>query len=184
MSKKPVLRNIFLSKSIIILIFTIRLCYFMVNIFCHKYSSLTVNMWKWKKQCLLRLTPDRQAHSFSSFFIADVATWSQKDHKLFSATYILCSKRRQKIDRRFPILTNVGFSTIKPGATPRTSDPTNSALTDCQTGTSWNGTVHESELGSISSTCLRAAFTPTDPKSAKRQRWLDCFFALLRKDFA
>ena len=26
-------------------------------------------------------------------FVLDVATKSQKDHKLFSATYILCSKK-------------------------------------------------------------------------------------------
>ncbi len=44
------------------------------------------------------------------------------------------------------IVTSVGFSTIKPGTTPSTSDPTNSALTDCQTGTSLKGTMHESEL--------------------------------------
>ncbi len=31
-------------------------------------------------------------YSFSSLFILDVATLSQKDHKLFSAPYILCSK--------------------------------------------------------------------------------------------
>ena len=34
-----------------------------------------------------------QAYTFSSMFILDVATKSQKDHKLFSATYILCSKK-------------------------------------------------------------------------------------------
>ena len=32
-----------------------------------------------------------KAYGFSSMFILDVATKSQKDHKLFSATYILCS---------------------------------------------------------------------------------------------
>ena len=32
-----------------------------------------------------------QAYTFSSMFILDVASKSQKDHKLFSATYILCS---------------------------------------------------------------------------------------------
>jgi hypothetical protein len=32
-------------------------------------------------------------YSFSSLFILDVATKSQKDHKLFSAPYILCSKK-------------------------------------------------------------------------------------------
>jgi len=31
--------------------------------------------------------------SFSSLFILDVATKSQKDHKLFSTTYNLCSKK-------------------------------------------------------------------------------------------
>jgi len=31
------------------------------------------------------------AYSFSSLFILDVATQSQKDHKLFSTTYILCN---------------------------------------------------------------------------------------------
>jgi len=31
--------------------------------------------------------------AFSSFFILDVATISQMDDKLFSATYILCSKK-------------------------------------------------------------------------------------------
>ena len=34
-----------------------------------------------------------RAYSFSSLFILDVATQSQKDHKLFSATYILCGKK-------------------------------------------------------------------------------------------
>jgi len=33
---------------------------------------------------------------FSSLFILDVATYSQKDQKLFSATHFLCSKK----DRR------------------------------------------------------------------------------------
>jgi len=33
------------------------------------------------------------SYSFSSLFILDVATESQKDHKLFSATYILCNKK-------------------------------------------------------------------------------------------
>jgi len=32
-------------------------------------------------------------YSFSSLFILDVATWSQKNHKLFSAIYILCGKK-------------------------------------------------------------------------------------------
>jgi len=32
------------------------------------------------------------AYSFSSLFILDVDTWSQKIHKLFSASYNLCSK--------------------------------------------------------------------------------------------
>jgi len=32
-------------------------------------------------------------YSFSSLFILYVATESQKDHKLFSATYILCNKK-------------------------------------------------------------------------------------------
>jgi len=32
------------------------------------------------------------AYSFSSLFILDVATKSQKDHKLFSATFNLWSK--------------------------------------------------------------------------------------------
>ena len=40
----------------------------------------------------------------SSLFILDVTTYSQKDHKIFSATYILCSKKnRQLLDIRFPI---------------------------------------------------------------------------------
>jgi len=34
-----------------------------------------------------------QAYTFGSLFISDVATSSQKDLKLFSATYILCSKK-------------------------------------------------------------------------------------------
>jgi len=34
-----------------------------------------------------------RAYSFSSLFILDVTTLSQKDHKLFSTTYILCSKK-------------------------------------------------------------------------------------------
>jgi len=33
------------------------------------------------------------AYSFSSLFILDVATESQKDHKLFSAICNLCSKK-------------------------------------------------------------------------------------------
>jgi len=58
-------------------------------------------MPKLKKMCLLLSlqcnTTSRseqwQAYSFSSLFMSDVATKSQKDHKLFSATYNLCSKR-------------------------------------------------------------------------------------------
>jgi len=34
-----------------------------------------------------------RSYSFSSLFILDVATYSQIDHKLFSATHILCSKK-------------------------------------------------------------------------------------------
>ena len=36
-----------------------------------------------------------QTYAFSSMFILDVTTKSQKDHKLYSATYtcILCSKK-------------------------------------------------------------------------------------------
>ena len=34
-----------------------------------------------------------QAYAFSSMFVFDVATKSQKDHKLFSTIYILCSKK-------------------------------------------------------------------------------------------
>ncbi len=33
------------------------------------------------------------AYSFSLLFVLDVATKSQKDHKAFSATYNLCSKK-------------------------------------------------------------------------------------------
>jgi len=33
------------------------------------------------------------AYSFSSLFILDIATESHKDHKVFSATYILCNKK-------------------------------------------------------------------------------------------
>ena len=37
-------------------------------------------------------------------FILDVAIKSQKDHKLFSATYILCSKKNLQLKyRRLPI---------------------------------------------------------------------------------
>jgi hypothetical protein len=41
------------------------------------------------------------AYSFSSSFVLDVATESQKDHKLFSATFILCNKNfgNKKIER-------------------------------------------------------------------------------------
>jgi hypothetical protein len=41
------------------------------------------------KQVLLQMG----AYSFSSLFLLDVATESQKVHKLFSATYILCNKK-------------------------------------------------------------------------------------------
>ena len=34
-----------------------------------------------------------QAYAFSSMIILNVATKSQKDHMLFSATYILCCKK-------------------------------------------------------------------------------------------
>ena len=34
-----------------------------------------------------------QAYSFSLLFILDVATKSQKNHKLLSATYSLCNKK-------------------------------------------------------------------------------------------
>ncbi len=34
-----------------------------------------------------------EAAFFSSLFILHLVTQSQKDHKLFSATYILCSKK-------------------------------------------------------------------------------------------
>jgi hypothetical protein len=40
---------------------------------------------------------------FSSLLMSYVTTWLQKNHKLFSATYILCSKRNYK---RFPIKKN------------------------------------------------------------------------------
>ncbi len=40
------------------------------------------------------IIPQWGAYSFSSsMFILDVATKSQKDHKLFSAIYNLCSKK-------------------------------------------------------------------------------------------
>ncbi len=46
------------------------------------------------------------------FFILDCATWSQKDHKLFSAIYIVCSKKNQQLkDRRFPITNKVSLLT-------------------------------------------------------------------------
>jgi len=43
--------------------------------------------------CNEQLLSNVNGNSFSSLFILDVATYSQKDHKLFSATYILCSKK-------------------------------------------------------------------------------------------
>jgi len=51
---------------------------------CFKHASLNSNKKaksKWG------------AYSFSSLFILDVSTKSQKDHKLFNATYNLCSKK-------------------------------------------------------------------------------------------
>jgi hypothetical protein len=39
------------------------------------------------------LSPQWGADAFSSLFTLDVTTFSQKDCKLFSATYILCSKK-------------------------------------------------------------------------------------------
>jgi hypothetical protein len=47
-----------------------------------------------------------QAYSFSSVFILYIATQSQKNHKLFSATYIICGKNMQLKDRRLPIFVS------------------------------------------------------------------------------
>jgi len=51
------------------------------------------------------------AYTFSSLFILDVATLSQKDHKLFITTYNLCSKKiigNKKIEGS-PLNTGVLF---------------------------------------------------------------------------
>ncbi len=47
----------------------------------HKLQKLCQSLTQWGDD------------AFSSLFILDVPTESQKDHKLFSATYILCSKK-------------------------------------------------------------------------------------------
>ena len=44
-----------------------------------------------EQQIILLSKSKWRAYTFSSMFILDVATKSQKDHKLFSATYTLCS---------------------------------------------------------------------------------------------
>jgi hypothetical protein len=46
-----------------------------------------------KNQINVHKLDEWRAYSFSSLFILDVATESQKDHKLFSATYNLCSEK-------------------------------------------------------------------------------------------
>ncbi len=48
---------------------------------CYYYLAVKLKLINWG------------AFSLSSFFILDVITKSQKDQKLFSATYILCNKQ-------------------------------------------------------------------------------------------
>ncbi len=50
-----------------------------------------------------------QAYSFSSFFISDVTSQSQKDHKLFSATYILCRKKNWQLKDWLFLIKLAGF---------------------------------------------------------------------------
>ncbi len=57
--------------------------------------DLTLTISLTKQQYLLKTknSCNGTAYSFSSLFISDVATYSQKDHKLFSTTYNLCCKK-------------------------------------------------------------------------------------------
>ncbi len=54
------------------------------------------------------------ACSFSSLFILDVATQSQKDHKLFSTTYNLCSKKISNKKIEGSLLRSLKLFYLKP----------------------------------------------------------------------
>ncbi len=62
---------------------------FKQNLNCKVCQKLWVRLRMFDKVCQSR------AYSFSSLFISDVATLSQNDHKLCSATYILYSKKME-----------------------------------------------------------------------------------------
>jgi hypothetical protein len=57
---------------------------FVMTVYDPKYSTVCQGLWP----------SQRQAYSFSSLFTLDVATKSQKDHNLFSATYIYVPSKK------------------------------------------------------------------------------------------
>jgi len=68
------------------------------------YNLGTLGVYLDKSDHNLSIRTQWGAYSSTSLFILDVATQSQKDHKLFTTTYNLCSKKkRQWKDVRFPI---------------------------------------------------------------------------------
>jgi len=69
-------------------------------------SKAILRTWYEKNDSLFFVgTIQWRVYSFSSLFLLAVATKSQKDHKLYSATYILCSKKNGQLkDRRPPPL--------------------------------------------------------------------------------
>ncbi len=60
------------------------------------YNLGTLGVYLDKSDHNLSIRTQWGAYSSTSLFILDVATQSQKDHKLFTTTYNLCSKKKRQ----------------------------------------------------------------------------------------